>query len=291
VLDLTRPEVKQHVLKVIDDVFAGNPSIAYTKWDANRYVTQPGSSYLPPQDQQNLLVDYQWALYDTMRHLAEKYPKVMAMACAGGSGRVDYGTLRYFHSFWPSDNTDPLQRVFIQWGFGHFFPSAAISAHVTDMGSKPLKFAIDVALSGAFGVDRDVSRWTPEERKAVREAVKLYHERLRDLVLQGDLYRLQSPYERPQAALSYVSADRARAVVFIYRLGETAFPPVKLRGLDPRKRYRVREINLPEGRRSRLALHDQVTDGAALMEDGFPAPLRRSLESAVIEIVEEKGAY
>ncbi|HEX6737911.1 MAG TPA: alpha-galactosidase, partial [Vicinamibacteria bacterium] len=256
VLDLTRPQVKQHVLKVIDDVFAPNPAIAYTKWDANRFVTQPGSSHLPPEEQQNLLVDYQWALYDTMKHLAETYPKVMAMACAGGSGRVDYGTLRYFHSFWPSDNTDPLQRIFIQWGFGHFFPAAATSAHVTDMGSKPLKLAIDVALSGAFGVDRDVSRWSPEERAAVREAVKLYHERLREVVLQGDLYRLQSPYERPQAALSYVSPDRTRAVVFVYRLGETAFPPVKPRGLDPKKRYRVREINLPEGRRSRLGLHD-----------------------------------
>ena len=253
-------------------------------------MTQPGSSYLPPADQQNLLVDYQWELYDTMRHLAERYPKVMAMACAGGSGRVDYGTLRYFHSFWPSDNTDPLQRIFIQWGFGHFFPAPALSAHVTDMGAKPLKFAIDVALSGAFGVDRDVSRWTPEERQTVREAVKLYRERLREVVLQGDLYRLQSPYERPQAALSYVSADRTRAVVFVYRLGETAFPPVKPRGLDARKRYRVREINLPEGRRSRLALHDQVIDGATLMEDGFPAPLRRALESAVIEMVEEPAA-
>jgi alpha-galactosidase len=287
VLDLTRPQVKQHVLRVIDDVLGGTPAISYVKWDANRYVTQPGSSHLPRQEQQNLLVDYQWALYDAMRHLAERYPRVMAMACAGGAGRVDYGTLRYFHSFWPSDNTDPLQRVFIQWGLGHVFPAAAMSAHVTDMGGKPLKFAVDVALSGAFGVDRDLARWTREERRQVGAAVALYRERLRELVLQGDLYRLQSPYERPQAALGYVSEDRSRAVVFVYRLGETAFPPVKPRGLDPRKRYRVQEVNLPEGRRSRLALHGQVVDGAVLMDEGFPAPLRRSLESAVIEITEE----
>jgi len=287
VLDLTRPAVKEHVLGVIDDVLGANPDVAYAKWDANRYVTQPGSFHLPPEEQQNLLVDYQWALYDTMEHMAERYPKVMAMACAGGSGRVDYGTLRYFHSFWPSDNTDPLQRVFIQWGFGHVFPAAATSAHVTDMGRKPLKFAIDVALSGAFGIDRDLSRWTPEERATVRAAVTLYHERLRDVVHQGDLYRLQSPYERPQAALGYVSPDRSRAVVFVYRLGEAAFPPVKPRGLDPARRYRVREVNLPPGRQSRLGLHEQVVDGATLMEEGFPAPLRRSLESAVVEIVAE----
>jgi alpha-galactosidase len=287
ILDLTRPEVKTHVLKVIDDTLAANPGITYVKWDCNRYVTQPGSTYLPPAEQSHLLIDYQWALYDTMKHMADRYPNVMAMVCAGGSGRVDYGALKYFHSFWPSDNTDPLQRVFIQWGFGHIFPASTISAHVTDMGDKPLKFAIDVALSGAFGIDRDVARWTPEERKTVAAAVKLYKERLRELVSQGDLYRLQSPYEKPQAALSYVSADRAHAVVFIYRLGETAFPSVKPRGLDPAKRYRVREINLAPEKKSRLSIHDQIVTGADLMADGFSAPLRRSLESAVIELTVE----
>jgi alpha-galactosidase len=287
ILDLTRPEVKAHVLKVIDDTLAPNPGITYVKWDCNRYVTQPGSTYLPSTEQSHLLIDYQWALYDTMKHMADRYPNVMAMVCAGGSGRVDYGALKYFHSFWPSDNTDPLQRVFIQWGFGHIFPASTISAHVTDMGDKPLKFAIDVALSGAFGIDRDVARWTPDERKTVAAAVKLYKERLRELVSQGDLYRLQSPYEKPQAALSYVSADRAHAVVFIYRLSETTFPSVKPRGLDPAKRYRVREINLAPEKKSRLSIHDQIVTGADLMADGFSAPLRRSLESAVIEITAE----
>ncbi|RPI25272.1 MAG: alpha-galactosidase [Acidobacteria bacterium] len=287
ILDLTRPEVQTHVRKVIDDTFGPNPGIRYTKWDCNRYVTQPGSSYLSPERQENLLVDYQWALYDAMKYMAERYPGVISMVCSGGSGRVDYGALKYFHGFWPSDNTDPVQRVFIQWGFSHFFPAAAISAHVTDMGRRPAKFAVDVALSGAFGIDRDVSKMSAEEKKTVIAGARLYKERLRPLVLGGDLYRLQSPYERPQAALSYVSPDRTRAVVFIYRLGEEAFPPVKPRGLDPAKKYRVREINLPEGARSRLSINDQVVDGATLMEHGFAAPLRRAVESAVIELTEE----
>jgi len=288
ILDLTRPEVQAHLRKVIDDTFGPNPGIRYTKWDCNRYVTQPGSSYLSPDQQEHLLIDYQWALYDVMKYMADRYPGVMAMVCSGGSGRVDYGSLKYFHGFWPSDNTDPVQRVFIQWGFGHFFPAPAISAHVTDMGRRPAKFAVDVALSGAFGIDRDVAKMSAEEKKTVIAGARLYKERLRPLVLGGDLYRLQSPYDRPQAALSYVSADRSHGVVFVYRLGEEAFPPVKPRGLDPAKRYRVREINLPEGARSRLSIHDQVLDGAMLMEHGFAAPLRRAIESAVVELTEDK---
>src|ERR1044071_9873618 len=215
-----------------------------------------------------------------MARTAKEYPDVWAMVCAGGAGRVDYGALRYFHSFWPSDNTDPLQRIYIQWGFEHFFPAAAVAAHVTDMGRRPVKFATDVALSGAFGVDRDVQRMTPEERKAVSAAVKLYKERLRDVVLRGDLYRLESPYERRRAALEYVSEDRRRAVLFVYQLGESAFGPIRPRGLDPSKRYRVREVNLPEGSSSRLALHDKVVDGATLLEEGIGSPLRRALDSA-----------
>jgi alpha-galactosidase len=287
VLDLTRPEVKAFVTQVIDDTLAPNPGISYVKWDANRYVTQPGSSYLPPDQQSHLLIDYQWALYDTMRHLAEKYPHVMAMLCSGGSGRVDYGALRFFHSFWPSDNTDPVQRIKIQWGFGHFFPAETMSAHVTDMGHRPLKLALDVALTGAFGIDRDVSRWTPEERRQVAAAVTLYRTSLRELVASGDLYRLESPYEKPRAALSYVAENKARAIIFVCQLGETAFGPIKPRGLDPAKRYRLREINLPEGTRSRLSGNEQIFEGATLMLDGFNPPLRRALDSALIELVAE----
>jgi alpha-galactosidase len=284
VLDLTRPEVKEHAWRVVDGTLAPNPGISYLKWDANRFVTQPGSSYLPADQQQHLLIDYQWALYDVMDRMARKFPKVMAMACAGGSGRVDYGTLRYFHSFWPSDNTDPVQRIFIQWGFGHFFPASAIAAHVTDMGKKPPKFAVDVALSGAFGVDRDVQKMDPDERKTVAAGAKLYKDTLRPLVLQGDLYRLESPYERPRAVLSYVSRDRSAAVVFLYQLRESAQGPVRPRGLDPARRYHVRELNLPPGARSRLEIDDRVIDGATLMEHGFASPLRRPIESAVIHL-------
>jgi len=194
--------------------------------------------------------------------------------------------MKYFHTFWPSDNTDPLQRIYIQWGFSHFFPAGAIATHITDSGHRPIKFTCDVALTGALGVDRDVAKWTPEERQTVTATIALYHDRLRDLVAQGDLYRLESPYDHPRAALNYVSADQTRAVLFIYQLRESAVGPVKPRGLDPLKHYRVRELNLPAGAKSQLALNDQIVDGAALMSDGLVSPLRRAVESIVIEMAE-----
>ncbi len=37
--------------------------------------------------------------------------------CAGGGARVNYGLLPYFDEFWTSDDTDALQRIYMQWEF------------------------------------------------------------------------------------------------------------------------------------------------------------------------------
>ena len=232
------------------------------------------------------MIDYNWALYDVMARMVKKYPQIQAMVCSGGSGRVDYGSLKHFHSFWPSDNTDPRQRVFIQWGFSHIFPACTISAHATRMRRRPIKFTLDVAMSGAMGVDMDVSRLSDAERTATAAAVDLYKNRLREIVQQGDLYRLVSPYENPRSALNYVSADRRRAVLFVYQIGPGNGEAVKLRGLDPQRRYLIEEVNLLEGTTSKLALNGQTVDGATLMRDGLVPPCDREFDSSVIELVE-----
>ena len=282
ILDLTRPEVQAYEWDIIDKTLRPNPDITYVKWDCNRYVTQPGSSYLQPAEQSHLWIDYNWALYRLMNRFATEFPNVMAMLCAGGSGRVDYGALPYFHSFWPSDNTDPLGRIKIQWGFSHFFPASTISAHVTRMGKRHLKLAIDVALSGAFGVDLALDKATAEERAQIAEAVKLYKSSIRPLVMQGDLYRLVSPYEQPLASLSYVSADKQNAVVYLYQTKDGSVSQVALKGLDANKKYRVEEVSLPKGTTSRFPAHGKTFTGAELMSAGLANPLNAQFESAII---------
>jgi alpha-galactosidase len=286
-LDLSRPAVRDFAWSVVDETL-GTPGVAYVKWDCNRFVTQPGSTYLPSDRQSDLLVDYNFALYDVMARMVKKYPQIMAMECSGGSGRADYGALKYFHSFWPSDNTDPRDRVKIQWSFSHFFPAAALAAHVTKMGNRPLKFALDVAMSGALGVDMDLRKLSPDQRNALAAGIALYKQKIRDLVEQGDLYRLESPYEKPRAALDYVSADRSRAVLFVYQLEDATAEPAKPRGLDPQTRYHISELNLPAGAKSQLAGDGQTVDGATLLREGLVPPCQKRFQSAVIELAAEK---
>ena len=282
ILDLTRPEVQAFEWQVIDKTLRPNPDISYVKWDCNRYITQPGSGYLQPAEQSHLWIDYNWALYRLMERFSKEFPNVMAMLCAGGSGRVDYGALPYFHSFWPSDNTDPLGRIKIQWGFSHFFPASTISAHVTRMGKRHLKLAIDVALSGAFGIDLALDKATAEERVQIADAVKLYKASIRPLVMQGELYRLVSPYEHPMASLSYVSTDKNDAVVYLYQIQDGSVPQVILGGLDARKNYRVEEVGLPKGSTSRFPGHGKIFSGAELMSTGIANPLNAQFESAIL---------
>ena len=285
ILDLTRPEVQAFEWDIIDKTLRPNPDITYVKWDCNRYITQPGSSYLQPADQSHLWIDYNRALYRLMDRFAKGFPNGMAMLCAGGSGRVDYGAMPYFHSFWPSDNTDPLGRIKIQWGFSHFFPANTISAHVTRMGKRHLKMAIDVALSGAFGIDLALDKATAEERAQIADAVKLYKERIRPLVMHGELYRLVSPYESPLASLSYVSTDKQKAVVYFYQTKDGNEPRVMLGGLDAQKKYRVEEVSLAKGVTSRFPANGKVFTGAELMEKGLENPLNTQFESAVLILV------
>ena len=86
------------------------------------------------------------AFYNVLERVKAKYPNVPMMLCSGGGARCDYEALKYFTEFWCSDNTDPIERLYIQWGFSQFFPAKAMCAHVTSWNSKTsVKFRTDVA--------------------------------------------------------------------------------------------------------------------------------------------------
>jgi alpha-galactosidase len=284
VLDLANPAVQDFVYTELDKLLSGNPGIGYVKWDCNSAFHNPVSSYLGTR-QSNLWIDYTNGLYAVMAKIAAKHPKVQMMVCSGGGGRVDYGALRYFDEFWPSDNTNAMSRVKIQWGYSHFFPAKATSAHVTHWDNPDFKFAFDVAMSARLGMDIDATKMKPEEKAIALQAIPLYQQRLRPIVQEGDLYRLLSPYEGPRSALGYVLADKSQAVFFAF---QTEKDPqgdklvLKPEGLDPAKTYTVEEVNLKPGSQPRCAAHGQKLTGAALMKDGLSLPLSNPRESAVI---------
>ncbi|MEZ5176691.1 MAG: alpha-galactosidase [Acidimicrobiales bacterium] len=217
VLDVVRPEVRTFVADVVRRVLDEHPGISYLKWDANRDLTEPGSTALAADRQSHLPVDRVRATWEVMDEVRTRHPEVELMLCASGGGRSDLGTLRWFQELWTSDNTDPVDRVRIQWGASHLLPASVLAAHVTRWGRRPLAFACAVAMSGRFGFDLDLDALTDDERATCAAASAAYV-RIRDLVQQGDLHRLVSPVGATRAALAHVDPSGDRAVVFAYRL-------------------------------------------------------------------------
>ncbi|MEX6687223.1 alpha-galactosidase [Danxiaibacter flavus] len=288
VLDLANPAVQDYVYKVVDDLLSQNKDIAYIKWDCNRYMTNTYSAYLKDKQSQ-LYVDYVKGLYTVLKRLRTKYTDLEMMLCSGGGGRAEYGGLQYFQEFWPSDNTDPLSRIYMQWGYSYFFPAATICAHITSWGKQSIKFKTDVAMMGKLGFDIQVSHLKPEELTYCQSAIGNF-KRLQDVIGFGDLYRLISPYENNCSSLMYVNDDKKKAVLFAFNLQTMhgdVFPRVILKGLDAGKKYKVEEINLEKEGRASFKKSGTVYSGDYLMKVGLDWFLRGEQTSAVLEITEE----
>ena len=291
VLDLTNPQVQDFVYSIVDDMLTKNPGVAYIKWDCNRSMTNAYSVYLK-EKQSHLFIEYTRCLYKVLDRIRAKYPHLPIMLCSGGGGRTDYGALKYFTEFWPSDNTDGLERVFIQWGYSYFFPANTMAAHITSMGKgQSLKFRTDVAMAGRLGYDIRVNEFTPQEMQFSQEAIKTY-KRISEVIWQGDLYRIISPYDEPRAVTMYVSENKSKAVLFNYNLNirrKDIFTRVQLQGLDAQKKYRIKEINLFPGTKAANPDNDKVFTGEYLMNIGLnltPGKVT-SLTSNVYEIIAE----
>jgi alpha-galactosidase len=285
VLDLCNPQVQDFVFKVVDDIMQTKQGVAFFKWDCNRMMTSAYSTYLKNQ-QSHLFIEYTKGLYKVLDRIKAKYPNLPMMLCAGGGGRVDYGFLNYFTEFWASDNTDPFDRVFIQWGYSNFYPALATCNHVTSMGNQSIKFKTDVAMMGKLGFDIHVGGLKPNELQFCQQAVANY-KRLSPVIWQGDLYRLISPYEESRAVLMYVNQDKTRSVVFSYTLHPLTDPNyslVRLEGLDPLKKYIVKEINLMPEAKNTFEVSGNVFSGDFLMKVGLKVSSSKQESSVVLEV-------
>lgn len=289
VLDLSNPKVQDHVFGVVDNLMTKYPGITFFKWDCNSPITNIYSVYLKDK-QSHLYIDYVRGLYKVLDRIKAKYPDLPMMLCAGGGGRSDYEALKYFTEFWPSDNTDPIERLFIQWGYSQVFPSKTLCAHVTTWNrGTSIKFRTDVAMMCKLGFDIKLEDMNQNEHLYCDQAVKNYN-RLKPVILEGDMYRLVSHYGSNHTSSMFVGKDKKTAAVFAFdihpRYAEKTLP-VRLQGLDINKMYRVKEINMMPGSNSSLKGNDQVFSGEYLMNVGLDLFTTQQLNSRLIEITAE----
>jgi alpha-galactosidase len=286
VLDLANPKVQDFVFGVIDDLFTQNPGLAYIKWDCNAVIYNAHSAFL--KNQSHFYIEYMRGLYNVLKKVRDKYPTVPMMLCSGGGGRVDYAALQYFTEYWPSDNTDPLERIYMQWEYSYFYPSIASSNHVTDWGKQPIKYRTDVAMMGKLGFDIVVSKLNEKDLAFCQDAVKNYNN-LKNIIWQGDQYRLSNPREEAVASIAYISKDKKSGVLFNYlvgnRYGDGSVYPIRLRGLDPKAFYKLEEINIYPGTSGSIDASKKYS-GEFLMTIGFNPVVNSGRSSVVIKLIQ-----
>ena len=286
-LDVANPDVQDYMHDVVDRVLTKYPRVRFVKWDANSNINNGYSPYLGPERQGNLENAYVEGYLKVMRKLTKAHPNVDFQACAAGGGRADLGAMRYSHTFWPSDDTNPIYRLGAQWNFSSFLPANTITAHVTHKGEGfTTKFRFDVSMVGQLGMEVDTRKSEPEYLAASRVGIEAYKQ-VREIVQLGDQYRHAHPFDSKTPSLNFVSKDKEGALLLAYQTGELEEPlafSAPVSGLDPERTYRVVEINLPEDdKHPRLAPEIQISKtGKVWMEEGVPLEFTRQYDSAAL---------
>ena len=265
VLDLSRPEVCDNVFAQICSVLDQGP-VSYLKWDYNRLIIDIYSHVAA--DQGKVLYDYNLGLYSVLERVNERYPELLIEGCAGGGGRFDAGMLYYTPQIWCSDNTDAVDRLYIQYGTSFGYPCSAMGAHVSacpnEMSGRvtPLSTRATVADAGTFGYELDLKELPKETMDKIRTQIG-WHKRIAALVQQGRYHRLSNPLTDAVCAWEQAREDGSLALVSAVVKEDHAYGTPRFvvpRGLTSGACYRDVE-------------RGDIYDADALMEVGIPLPL------------------
>lgn len=266
VVDMTRQDVRDYLYQVISNVL-DNANVEYIKWDMNRSISDWYSLELSSDRQGEMPHRYVLGIYELLERLTTDYPYVLFEGCSGGGGRFDAGMLYYCPQIWCSDDTDAYERTKIQYGTSFFYPISTVGSHVSAVPNHqtgrmtPLETRAVTAMAGSFGYELDLNTLSDNDKAEVAEQIVRF-KKYGPLIHNGSYHRLSNPTEDKFAIWSFVSEDKKQALVhgMIFRTEANMLRyPVRLRGLDGTKRYRLNETG-------------QIYTGQALMEAGILLP-------------------
>ncbi len=217
VLDISRKDVCEYIVESVCKVLE-SANIEYVKWDFNRYLTEAGSDLLSSEHQCEIMHRYVLGLYWIMERITEKFPNVLFESCASGGGRFDAGMLYYMPQIWTSDNSDAVDRLFIQYGTSIIYPYSSMAAHVSaspnlQIGrTTSIEKRCNVALSGQLGFELDLSRCDKKEIEISKKKITDY-KKYGPVFHNGDCYRLASPFENDYSAIEFISEDKKTVIL------------------------------------------------------------------------------
>lgn len=287
-LNLARDDVRDYVFHWLDELVTNN-DIAFLKWDYNRNFSEPGWPEIPPPQQKNIWVRFTQNVYDILDRLRQKHPRLEIESCSGGGGRVDLGIMQRAEQVWPSDDTEALDRLTIQYGFTYAYTPHVMMDWVTDVPnfngrSVPLQFRFLAAMQGSLGIGANLNHWTPDDITVAKQMIA-YYKSIREIVQNGLLYRLASPAQGNLSANQYVSSDKSESVVFAFLHSQQfgrRLQHLLLRGLDEKTIYQVFQVDGKPGENASPS--PLKLSGAYLMNYGIGLKLAGDYDSVSFKL-------
>jgi alpha-galactosidase len=279
VLDLTVEEAYEHVKGQIQAIL-GEYDIGYLKWDHNRDLVEAGS---PVRGGRPAVHAQTLALYRLLDELREAHPGLEIESCSSGGGRVDLGILERTDRVWVSDVIDPVERQHMMRWTTQLIPPEYMGSHIASEHSHStgrshsLAFRAGTAVFGHLGIEWDLTGVDDATLDELAEWVAFYKDH-RDLLLAGDLVRVDTGID-DLFVHGVVRPDRFEAIYAIATVGallELPGPAVRLPGLRPDLRYRVRPlvVGSPTGVVAPFWWGEDTGDPARPVPPSPPAPAR-----------------
>jgi Alpha-galactosidase len=284
ILNLAREDVYNYLYDSFYKLLKEN-NIKFIKWDMNKTMSDVGFPSAATEEQRAVRIKYVENLYRLNESLRKEFPDVWFENCASGGGRIDFGMMARTDFNWVSDNTDPVERIFIQYAYLNIFPANTMISWITHEDwhqlNYPLEYKFDVSMSGVLGIGYDITRWDDKEKAIAKEKITQYKD-IRETVQFGTQYRLVSPYDNNRSIVQFVNKDKTESIIFVYTLGEypnNAIPETKrtnnvlLRGLNPDKSYRIEGV-------------DGTFKGDFLLNIGVEFPVKGAIKSRIFKLQE-----
>lgn len=245
VLDLTRREVREYLIDTLTDVFNyGN--IEYIKWDMNRQFSDV-FSHRKGRRSGEVFHRYVLGLYEILQTLTERFPHILFESCSSGGNRFDLGMFCYMPQCWTSDNTDALDRIYIQSGTSYGYPQSVMTMHVAAENSfaclrpSSIEHRFNVSAFGVLGYELDVTKLSKFERVAIKKQIEFYKQ-YRNLLQFGEFYRIGDFFKDDVAKWQIVSPDKSQSALgyFVDRVKPNGgIDVIKFKGLEPTFKYRL----------------------------------------------------
>lgn len=287
-LDLTQPAVQRFEEQEIARLISGLKLDMY-RIDHNHCLTPSGNRSV-----KGFTEDLTWRYYDAFYamfdRLRVRFPKVVFQNCAGGGGRLDWGTLARFHNTELSDWMRLPRGLRVLHGVTVSLPpEILLRTFGTEVPEHALEGNVDAQLRLCCcriifrGIAPSMDALSPYLKERVTHYVELYKKTLRPLLIGGKVFH-HTPFRPlgepvPWCVMEIARSDKTQACATIFRTSgmDSGSPPdeyeFRARGLDAALDYEVTLDN--SGKMFRTSGHD-------LMQNGLRIRLEQPLTSELI---------